>query len=394
MLHWQKMKKITLTFIVDFIHTTSGGTENQLIKILKNLSKEKYEIIVIFLRNTDWIDKYKEQLPFQSAIFNLRKIKYPTTFISFVKMVQYIKKINPDILITFFPLSNMIGVIGGWLANVEYIVSTRRDYGLWLNRWSKAVLPIINKAVDKIIANSKPVKDIVCKYENVEEEKIQIIYNGFENSFRKIKKREKNELKKLLGIKDNASVIGILANLRPMKHHVTFIKSARIIQNHINPIDFIIIGDGPLMHYLKSVVQQYCVEKCIHFVGNQNDIVPYLSILDIGVNCSENEGLSNAIMEYMAYGVPCIVSRAGGNTDLIENGVNGYTFQLDNEKELADTIIRLIKNKELKEKFIRESKEKIEKQFTLDMMINEYDRLFSKAIGKKVYKQHLNCLVN
>jgi L-malate glycosyltransferase len=72
-----------------------------------------------------------------------------------------------------------------------------------------------------------------------------------------------------------------------------------------------------------------------------------LELIDIGVNRSSMEGLSNAIMEYMASGVPCIVSNAGGNPELIENGVNGYTFELDNTSELANHIINLLDNKEL-----------------------------------------------
>ena len=73
-----------------------------------------------------------------------------------------------------------------------------------------------------------------------------------------------------------------------------------------------IVGDGPRRKSLEALCNKVRVSDYIHFVGNQTDIRPYLKLFDVGVNCSANEGLSNAIMEYMLHGVPCIVSEAGG----------------------------------------------------------------------------------
>jgi glycosyltransferase involved in cell wall biosynthesis len=141
------------------------------------------------------------------------------------------------------------------------------------------------------------------------------------------------------------------------------------------------VGDGPLRKDLATVASALEIGNHIHFMGWQEDVGPFLSVFDIGVNCSANEGFSNAIMEYMTYGVPCIVSDAGGNPELVEHGINGYTFELDNDEELANQIIGLLDNKERQKEFVSKSKQKILEQLTLEKMIDAYDRYFTQILG-------------
>jgi glycosyltransferase involved in cell wall biosynthesis len=116
-------------------------------------------------------------------------------------------------------------------------------------------------------------------------------------------------------------------------------------------------------------------------VGEQECVVPYFSIFDIGINCSKNEGLSNAIMEYMAYGVASIVSEAGGNTELIKNEINGLTFELGNHEQLSSRIITLLNKPLLRRKFILKSKEYVANHLQIDKVIDQYDNYFKSLLG-------------
>ena len=166
-----------------------------------------------------------------------------------------------------------------------------------------------------------------------------------------------------------------------MKRHKTVIKAAARVSKKIANTNYVVVGGGKLENELQNLCIHYQLGDRFHFVGSQENVVPYISIFDIGVNCSANEGLSNAIMEYMMYGVPCIVSRAGGNEELIKNGVNGLTFELDNDRELAEHIIRMILKPNETKKFISESKKEISKKYGIGNMMNEYDALFNKLLN-------------
>lgn len=376
----KRLKKVRVMFIIDFLYTLSGGTENQLVKIIKNLDRNKYDLHLLTLRESMWIKNNRRKLNCIVRSYHVDKLKNPGNILLFIRLVKYIRQIAPDIVVTFFPLSNIFGVIAARFAKVTSIISTRRDYGLWLNKRSIYSLRFANRFIKGIVSNSQSVKELTSVEEHVESSKIRVIYNGLDiHDFRSCKNRG-YLMKKELGILPDSKVVGIVANLRPMKRHETFLKSAKFVLKVRPDVNFVIVGDGPLRTDIEALTAKLGIKDYVHLVGRQEDVLPFLSIFDIGVNCSANEGLSNAIMEYMAYGVPCIVSKAGGNSELIENGINGHTFELDNHKELAERILNLLDDKEKQEKFASNSREKILNQLTIDKMINEYDNYFIQML--------------
>jgi len=376
-------KKIRLMLVIDFIYSMTGGTENQIAKLINNLDGDKYELYLVCLKNTPWMVAKSGELKCKVKAFNYTVFNHkdPRNIISFLGMIKYIKKVNPDIVITFFKTSYILGVLAARLAGVQNIISTRRDYGLWLDDRSIHLLRFANRFVRGIITNSYKVKELTNKSEGFDDSKISVIYNGINsNHFERDRNAEK-ALKESLGIPAHHNVVGIIAGLRPMKRHRTFLKAAKRVLRYRNDIDFVIVGDGPLRKDLETIASALEIGNDIHFVGWQEDVGPFLSVFDIGVNCSANEGFSNAIMEYMTYGVPCIVSDAGGNPELVEHGINGYTFELDNDEELANQIIGLLDNKERQKEFVSKSKQKILEQLTLEKMIDAYDKYFTQILG-------------
>ncbi|MCK5543094.1 MAG: glycosyltransferase [Desulfobacterales bacterium] len=370
-------KKIKIAFIIDTIHGIKAGTETQLNLLINYLDKNKYEIHLLCLRETEWMKENNSTLNCKVCLFKVNSIINPMSILSYIKVIRHVQNIKPDIVMTFFRDSNIIGVIAACLANVKVIISTRRDYGLWLDRRTHYVLGLANKFVKGIVANSRKVKELTCKEEIVDCSKTHVIYNGIKFGDVEPVKFDNELLKNKLGIPSDNQIVGIVANLRPMKRYKTFINAAKHVLLKNPNVHFVIVGDGQLRNPLENLALELGIRDYIHFVGSQEDVLPYLSIFDIGINCSANEGLSNAIMEYMDFGIPCIVSAAGGNEELIENGINGYTFILDDYSELARLIIDLIDDDTKKKTFIIKSKEWVKANLNIDKMINEYDRYFT-----------------
>ena len=366
-------------FIIDFIHGLAGGTENQLVKLINNLPTHKYDLYLVSLRTTQWLKKNASQLKCTTQTFNVIKLKNPLSIISFISVFRYIKIKSPDVVVTFFPLSNIAGVFIAKLAGVKLILSTRRDYGLWLNQWSIPLLKIANNWVTRIVVNSHKVKELICRKEYCDSSKIDVIYNGIELNDFKEKEIDGESRKDLLGIPPQSKVVGIVGGLKPMKRHRTFLQAAQVVLHTQPDTHFVIVGDGHLRSELENFSSELGIAEKVHFAGSQKDVRPYLSLLDIGVNCSANEGFSNAIMEYMAYGVPCIVSSAGGNPELIDDHVNGYTFGLDNHAELAQCIIRLLDDTITRRQFIAASQNRIQ-DLSVHKMIAQYDNYFTELV--------------
>lgn len=370
-------KKIKITFIIDTIHGIKAGTETQLNLLINYLDKNKYDIHLLCLRETEWVKENSSTINCKVNVFKVNSIINPMSILSYIKVIRHVQNIKPDIVMTFFRDSNIIGVIAARLANVKVILSTRRDYGLWLDRRTHYILGLANRFVKGIIANSRKVKELTCKQEIIDCSKTHVIYNGIKFGDAKPVKFDNKQLKNKLGIPLDNQIVGIVANLRPMKRYRTFINAAEQVLLKKNNVHFVIVGDGQLRDPLENLAAELGIRDYIHFAGSQEDVLPYLSIFDIGINCSANEGLSNAIMEYMDFEIPCIVSAAGGNEELIENGINGYTFELDDYLELAKLIIDLLDDDEKKKAFIVKSKKWVRTNLNIDNMINQYDRYFT-----------------
>jgi glycosyltransferase involved in cell wall biosynthesis len=366
--------------IIDFIYDTTGGTENQVLLLLKNIDHSKYEIHLVCLHNTPWL---REQFNIQHCVtkaFNYNVFNHADigNLSSFGAVTRYIRRIKPDIVMTFFPTSYILGVLAARLAGVKNIVSTRRDHGLWLKKGILPLLKFANKFVKMIVTNAEAIKQLVVEEEGFDQNRIHVIYNGIDVKQFLYVYKPNNDIKATLRIPLKNFVIGLVAGLRPMKRHETFLKAAARVLKSRKDVHFILVGDGSTRAELEEMAKEFSIEKHIHFVGWQKDVRPFLSVMDIGLNCSANEGLSNAIMEYMACGVPCIISRAGGNEELIQHGENGYTFELDNADELASLIVDLLNNEQRRTHFALKARAAIEKNFSIEKMVSSYECLCSR----------------
>ncbi len=366
---------IKITYMIDVLDTDLAGTENQLIKMINGLDKKKFQVQLICLADHPWFKANGSSLDCSSRIYEIRQFKKPSSYINFLRLVRYFRDERPDILHTFFPVSNIVGVLAARLAGVKNIISSRRDYGEWMNGSYLFSTKVANRFVKKVITNSNMVKRLTLEREGVPDKRVDVIYNGIDADLFQGIKRDYH-LKSQLNIPENHKVVGIVANFRPMKHHETFVKAANEVLKNRKDVTFLLLGTGPTQDNTKKLAGSLQILQYLRFAGQQKEIIPYLSIMDIGVNCSEAEGLSNAIMEYMASKIPCIVSKSGGNTDLISDSFNGYIFPLDDYQTMSKLILILLDDAVIRERFIKNAIEKIRNEMSLDVIILKYQALY------------------
>ena len=371
--------KIKLTYIIDVLDTNLAGTENQLIKMINGVDKGRFAVELICFSDHPWFEANKESLACSTKIFSIARFKKPATYLEFFKLVNYLRSSKPDVVHTFFPVGNIVGVLASRLAGVKVIISSRRDYGEWMSLRYLFFTKLANRFATRIIANSNAVKELTLEKEGPGKDRVGVIYNGIDPDFCRGLARD-NGLKKRLNIPEGNLVVGIVANFRPMKHHHTFLQAAHEVLKARHDVTFILIGRGPLMSEMERLANELKISKNVLFLGSQSKVLPYLSIMDIGVNCSEGEGLSNAVMEYMCAGIPCVVSRAGGNPDLIQDGVNGRTFDIDDYKTLASVMLMLFEDAGVRSRFTAEARRKIEREMSLEVILSRYESLYSGLI--------------
>jgi len=145
-----------------------------------------------------------------------------------------------------------------------------------------------------------------------------------------------------LGIAENSFVLLSVGELNANKNHATVIKGiAKLSNPHI---EYLICGEGPLEIYLKELVEQLGLSQQVHFLGYRNDVLEICKITDVFVFPSFREGLSVALMEAMASGLPVVCSKIRGNSDLVDNGEGGFLVHPGSSDAFAESMLNLLEN--------------------------------------------------
>ena len=213
---------------------------------------------------------------------------------------------------------------------------------------------ICSKWTDVLITINK--EDYIFAKKHMDARQVEYIPGvGVDTEKFKLNDFDKDRKRLELGIEKDDIFILSVGELNQNKNQEVIVKAIARLNNP--KIHYFIAGKGDKEQYLKELADQLGVN--LHLLGYRTDIVELLNTADIFAFPSFREGLSVALMEAMAAGLPCVVSRIRGNVDLIENGVNGDVCMYDSIEEYKRKIENLIKNMDIREKYSDKSKEKI-----------------------------------
>ena len=376
------MNKISIAHIIDTIETDTAGTQKQLIEIIKRLDKNKFDSYLICLWESAWMRVNK--LPCDTVVLGYKGF-LKANFLKVVRRLSQVlgdKKI--DIIQTYFEDSIFVSYLGAMVSKRKPVLLTsRRDIGLgsgrpWYHSIYRIVLPFVNMSFDGMVVNSLEVKRIVSRREIVPDRKIKVIPNGIELP-------AKNESEPNIFSKVKGDVwIAVAASLTPVKRLDVFLEAISKIIVIRPDISFqaLILGDGPERSKLLDLAQDLNIGSRVHFVGAVKNVVAYLQRSDIGVLCSDREGLSNAILEYMACGLPVIASDAGGNIELVDSS-NGALFARGDANALAIELAALATNNEERERKGKRSLERIRTCYSWERTIGALEGYYGAWISKR-----------
>ena len=171
----------------------------------------------------------------------------------------------------------------------------------------------------------------------------------------------------------------MLANFIPYKNHNMIIEAIKLIPENLN-FQINLAGGGNKLYIkkLKKKIESYKLNKKIKFLGLVKNTKKILSESDIGLLCSDEEGLSNSILEYMSYQIPIIATDVGGNGELVKNNFNGFLISKNDHRMLSLKLKKLILDKKLRYKFGKNNLVLLKKYFLIDKNIGEYQKIYDE----------------
>lgn len=175
-----------------------------------------------------------------------------------------------------------------------------------------------------------------------------------EKRFMPVLSRNKDINKSNLGFDSKRIVLTYIGELSKRKNQEFLINSISKYKYKEN-IQLILVGLGSMEEQLKLIVKEKGLEDIVFFLGYRQDIEEILSATDIVVSTSYQEGLPVNIIEGMFCGKPILVSNCRGNRDLIEDGVNGFVYQVDDYDDFIFKLNKLVHSKDICSKFSRKN---------------------------------------
>ena len=184
-------------------------------------------------------------------------------------------------------------------------------------------------------------------------------------------------LRRELGIPDEAAVLLSVGDLNKNKNHRAVLEALARMENR--NLHYVVCGRGPLKEELEAFAREKGLADRVRFMGYRDDIPAFYAMADVFVFPSFREGLSVSVMEAMASGLPIVCSRIRGNTDMVEEGVNGYLMEPGDPDSIAGALRRL-EDGGKREEISRNNLKKAE-IYSLGVIAEQYRQLYLEANG-------------
>lgn len=367
--------KLKIVYVVNSLNL--GGTENLVVQ-MSLAFKSEYDMYVFCLDQPGlWAEKLRKTgIP----VYGLGR--QPGLDVAVAgKIARFCRKFNIDILHAhqctawFYSALSRILYSKTKLLFEEHgrhypeVYSWKRNT---VNKW------VIQHITHSIVAVSSDTGKRLVQYEGVSPDKIEVIYNGV-SAPPIITEGERETLRHSFGITPHDFVIGSVGRLDPIKNYPMLLKAFSKLDQKVQEKSLLmLVGDGPESDTLREQSRRLGIaDRCI-FTGYREDAVRLLQCFNLFVLCSFSEGTSMAILEAMATFVPAIVTKVGGNTDLVIDKQTGRVVDSENIEELRCAIEQGRRQYNKAKQYALSANERFNKYFTFDAMLDSYRKQYRK----------------
>lgn len=314
----------------------------------------------------------------------------PGTALNFFRFAAFVKKSRPDAIIAHRGESHLVAAIGTRLSGLPVpVIRYRGDvrpprvspFGKWLNKKLTAAIWVSTEKHRVFYENRIFGSDSIKAADaSIRRHPVRVIFPGIDIDFYQPRPRDR-ALAKKTGISKTDTIVGIVGRLSPVKGHDTFIEAAKIASLADSGLKFVIAGEdekGRARH-LQLAAELLGIKSRLIFYDRVDDIRPVMSLFDIGVVASTgSEAISRVLLEYMAMGIPVVATDVNQLPEVL--GDCGLLVPPGQSAAMAEAIIRLSSNKNLREDLARRALHKVKNCFTMEALGEKSEALLMEII--------------
>ncbi len=380
--------RLRILMVSTYFHPIVGGAERQAFALAKQLLKEGHSVTVATCRfphlqareTVEGIHIHRIIRPVS------RGVLYGGSYLTSLGTYLWMRRRDYDLIHVHLLFLDALaaGVIGGALKKPIVVkAACGGDFGdvARLERVGHAALWRAGfQRINRVVATSGQVVEELVGYGMPQERIIQIPNSVDVERYRPSEDRER--AKRSLGLVGD--VVVFVGRLDPQKGLGTLLDAWGSVVAARPHATLYLMGKGLQEAQLRLTAQQRGLSDHVVFCGEQRDVLPYLQAADLFVLPSLAEGMSNALLEAMACGLPCVATRIGGTVEVIQDGVNGCLVERDDAQGLANMLISLLSNPTLAHQLGWAARRTVEERYPMPRVVDRYLMLYEELLNPAI----------
>ncbi len=356
-----------------------GGLERVIESIVVGLDREKYRVEVWCLARGGEIAESLKRRGIPVRVLGLMSYYNPFRVLA---LARRMKVEQFDLVHTHGYFASTFARMAAFLAGVPVILQHLHTTYHGYKRRNVRIEGLFSLFSDRVICVSRAVQEFAVETLGVHPNRTCVIYNTASTNTNSLP-ADLACLRRSLGIEEGDFVIATVASLRKNKGHEVLLEALHRLSADCPRIRCLVVGDGPLRRFLEEEAFRMGLEKQVLFLGLQPDVSPYLKLSHALVLATIfREGLSVALIEGAAAGLPLIGSEIGGIPEVITDQANGFLIRPGDSERLAEAISKLMTHKHLRLTMGIRSREIYRSRFAPEIMIRRIEELYDRALSR------------
>jgi len=345
-----------------------GGAEKALYELATRLDRRRFEPVVACLTGRGAIAEWLEREGVQVRYVDMRGW---WDIPAWVRLRRTLKEERPGVVHAFLFHANVAGKLAAMGLGIKPVIcSVRVEEPRWRHLWAERLTRGLADIVTCVSESARrhthermkvPLAQLVAVPNGIDPEQCDVSVLAAPEEW---------------ALPDGAPVVAVIGRLDEQKDPLLMLRAAARVARDVPDAVFAFAGDGPLRGRCEEEGRRLGVDRNVRWLGWIEDTKPLLARMDLLAVSSKWEGMPNVVLEAMACRKPVVATEVGGCPELVESGTTGLLAPWDDEEALAARMIELLRDPDLRTRYGRAGRERVERCFSMEAMVAANERLY------------------
>ncbi|HWP35157.1 MAG TPA: glycosyltransferase [Thermodesulfobacteriota bacterium] len=355
-----------------------GGAETLLLNLVARLDPGRYRSVVGTFR-PGWLTAELARRGIPSVVLPLRRPLDPAWL---ARALRLVRRAGVELVHAHEFTMNTYGTLLGRLGRLP-VIATVHGKAYYADRTRRRLAyRFVGRAASQVVAVSHDVRRFLLEEVGLAPEAVVTIHNGVAPP-PPVSPAAAAALRHQLGLPAGTPVVGTVGTLLPVKGHADLLEAVARLAPAVPDLTALICGRPLVLEPLAARAAALGIADRVRFLGYRDDVPALLAVMDVFVLPSLSEGLSLALLEAMAAGLPVVATAVGGNPEVVRDGESGFLVPPRDPGALAERIGRLLRDRALARRLGLAAARRVRQEFSLDAMVQRYEALYARHLARR-----------